>query len=67
MQNTPDVSNTSGILEYTKWLFKVLFEIVKKEKILWKKICVVLEEAHTVIPEWNFIGVADKSAEAVSA
>jgi len=59
----PDVSNTSGILEYTKWFFRILFFIAKKENSFNKRVCVVLEEAHTVIPEWNFLGVSDKISQ----
>ena len=50
----PDVSNTTAIFEYTRWFFKVLFEIAKKHNNFGKRLCIVLEEAHTVIPEWNF-------------
>ena len=58
----PDVSNSTGTLEYTKWFFKMLFVIAKNYGNYGRKVCVVLEEAHTVIPEYNFLGVADKSA-----
>lgn len=58
----PDVSNTTGILEYTRWFFKVLFEIAKDFKNFGKRVCVVIEEAHTVVPEWTFIGERDKHA-----
>ncbi len=61
----PDVSNTSGILEYTRQLFKSLFILAKKDKCFGYKICVVLEEAHTIIPEWNFVGIADKSSQSL--
>jgi hypothetical protein len=61
----PDVSNTTGILEYTKWFFKVLFEIARRDKNFGKKLCIVLEEAHTVIPEWNFIGVDERKAQSL--
>jgi len=61
----PDVANTTGILEYTKWFFRMLFQIAKKEGDSGKKVCIVLEEAHTVIPEWNFIGVAEKQAQSL--
>jgi len=61
----PDVSNTTGILEYTKWFFKVLFEIARRQKNFGKHLCIVLEEAHTVIPEWNFIGVDEKKAQSL--
>jgi uncharacterized protein len=61
----PDVSNTSGILEYTKQLFKALFQLAKSERCFGHKVCIVLEEAHTVIPEWNFVGIADKSSQSL--
>ena len=58
----PDVSNTTGILEYTRWFFKILFDVAKEHKNFGKRICVVIEEAHTVVPEWNFLGERDKHA-----
>jgi hypothetical protein len=61
----PDVSNTASILEYTRQLFKALFDLAKTEKCFGHKVCFVLEEAHTVIPEWNFVGIADKSSQAL--
>jgi hypothetical protein len=61
----PDVSNTTGIFDYTKYFFRVLFEIAKEKQIAGNpaKICVVLEEAHTIIPEWNFSGSGDKTSQ----
>ena len=63
----PDVSNTTGILDYTKYFFKVLFEIAKERQINNNpaKLCVVLEEAHTIIPEWNFAGSGDKTSQSL--
>lgn len=63
----PDVSNTTGILDYTKYFFKVLFEIAKEKQIAGQsvKLCVVLEEAHTIIPEWNFAGSSDKTSQSL--
>ena len=61
----PDVSNTASILEYTRQLFKALFNIAKMDRCYGHKVCVVLEEAHTVIPEWNFVGIADKSSRSL--
>ena len=61
----PDVSNTTGILEYTRWFFRTLFEIARREDNFGKRICVVLEEAHTVVPEWNFIGVEERKAQSL--
>ena len=50
----PDLSNTEGVLEYTQWFFKTLFRIAQESSCFGRRVCVVLEEAHTVIPEWNF-------------
>lgn len=61
----PDVSNTSGVLEYTKAFFKYLFEIAKTQKCYGKRVCIVLEEAHTVIPEWNFLGISEKTSQSL--
>ncbi|NRT16603.1 hypothetical protein HNP99_002974 [Flavobacterium sp. 28A] len=61
----PDVNNTSGILEYTRLFFKILFHIAKTKKSFGNKVCLVLEEAHTIIPEWNFVGIADKSSQSL--
>lgn len=61
----PDVSNTQNILEYTKRLFKELFKIAKENRGKFGKICIVLEEAHTVVPEWNFSGESSKSSQNV--
>ena len=62
----PDVSNTTGILEYTKWFFRGLFfQVARQDSNFGKQVCVVLEEAHTIIPEWNFIGVEEKKAQSL--
>ncbi len=59
----PDVANTSGVLTYTKTFFRILFYLAKTQSSFGKRICIVLEEAHTVIPEWNFSGVSDKISQ----
>lgn len=59
----PHVENTSGVLTYTKAFFRVLFHIAKTEKNFGKRLCLVLEEAHTIVPEWNFAGVSDKASQ----
>ena len=61
----PDVTNSAGILEYTKWFFKALFDLAKEKSLSGKKVCIVLEEAHTIVPEWNFLGVDDKRSSSV--
>ena len=59
----PDVENTSGVLTYTKTFFRNLFYLAKKHNNYGKRVCLVLEEAHTVVPEWNFSGVSDKISQ----
>jgi DNA helicase HerA-like ATPase len=59
----PHVANTSGVLTYTKTFFRLLFHIAKTQNNFGKRICIVLEEAHTVIPEWNFSGVSEKVSQ----
>ncbi len=56
----PDVANSSGVLSYTKTFFRILFHIAKNNGNFGKRVCLVLEEAHTIVPEWNFSGVSDK-------
>ncbi|MDI1237488.1 MAG: DUF87 domain-containing protein [Polaromonas sp.] len=59
----PEVENTSGVLTYTKTFFRILFHIAKKHKNFGRRISLVLEEAHTIVPEWNFSGVSDKVSQ----
>ena len=59
----PHVENTSGVLTYTKTFFRNLFYIAKHDDNYGKRICLVLEEAHTIVPEWNFSGVSDKVSQ----
>ncbi len=63
----PDVSNTTGILDYTKYFFKVVFEVAKERLLAGNavRVCVAIEEAHTVIPEWNFAGSSDKTSQSL--
>jgi hypothetical protein len=60
----PDISNNFDILEYTRWFFWVLFKIAKTYKNYGKKVCVVLEEAHTIVPETSSMGVSDNASKA---
>jgi len=59
----PHVENTSGVLTYTKTFFRILFHIAKLNNNYGKRVCLVLEEAHTIVPEWNFSGVSDKISQ----
>lgn len=61
----PDLVNTTAILEYTKYFFKAIFDMARNNETNNKKILIVIEEAHTIIPEWNFIGNNDKTSQSV--
>lgn len=50
----PDLSNTSFILEFTQMFLDGVFKCVKKSND--KKVCIVIEEAHTVVPETSSLG-----------
>jgi len=50
----PDLSNTSFILEFTQLFLESIFLYAKKNE--GNRICIVLEEAHTIIPETSFLG-----------
>ncbi len=55
----PDMSNTEDILDQTQKLFEKIFNYAKDRYKVNKacKIALVLEEAHTITPEANFLGV----------
>ncbi|WP_417334689.1 ATP-binding protein [Halarcobacter sp.] len=50
----PELSNTTFILEFTQMFLEGVFNYAKQNE--GQKICIVLEEAHTIIPETNFLG-----------
>ena len=50
----PALSNTLFILEFTQYFFESVFNYAKANE--GKKICLVLEEAHTIVPETGFLG-----------
>ncbi|MGH2568161.1 MAG: ATP-binding protein, partial [Bacteroidota bacterium] len=54
----PDLSNTTFILEFTQQFLDAVFKYVKdKEKNKdGKRVCIVIEEAHTVVPETSSLG-----------
>ena len=60
----PDITNKSSIFEYVKWFFWCLFETSKTKENFGKRVCVVLEEAHTVVPEYNAMGANDNASKA---
>ncbi|OGL22449.1 hypothetical protein A2707_03945 [Candidatus Saccharibacteria bacterium RIFCSPHIGHO2_01_FULL_45_15] len=55
----PDMSNTEDILDQTQKLFERVFNFAKQKYQDDEpcKIALVLEEAHTITPEANFLGV----------
>lgn len=59
----PEISNNRNSLDYTRYFFDTLFKIQKENSS--NKVCVVLEEAHTIIPEWNFAGTSDKTSQSL--
>jgi hypothetical protein len=61
----PDVSNTTGILDYTKWFFRVLFEIARRDREQKRRLCIVIEEAHTIVPETSFLGAEERRAQSL--
>lgn len=60
----PEILNTKAALDYTKYFFKVLFKLAKDGQI-GGGLAVVLEEAHTIVPESNFLGTDDKMSKSV--
>ncbi len=50
----PELSNTTFILEFTQFFLESVFNYAKSNP--GQKICIVLEEAHTIVPETNFLG-----------
>lgn len=60
----PDITNKANILDYTKWFFWCLFQTAKTKNSFGKNVCVVLEEAHTIVPETNSMGVSDFASKA---
>jgi len=65
MFGLPDLTNTEEIFDYTRYFFKSLFQIAKDHNNFGNRVCVVLEEAHTIVPEWNFSGSASKNSQAL--
>ena len=51
----PDAENSQNVFDYIRVFFKLLFIEAKKHlgDSNFPQICIVLEEAHTIIPEWN--------------
>lgn len=50
----PDLSNTSFILKFTQQFLENVFKYAKENQD--DRVCIVIEEAHTVVPETNSLG-----------
>lgn len=63
----PSVSNTVGVIQSTENFISLIFNKAKEayERNAPLKVCLVLEEAHTIVPEGNFLGVNDWDSKAV--
>lgn len=57
-----DLDGSLENLEYLKWFFRSVFLYARNRPVKEPRICLVLEEAHTIVPEWNFMGSDDRSA-----
>lgn len=49
------ISNTKDVLTQTQSFIEVVFEYAKNQQTM-QRICLVLEEAHTIVPETSFLG-----------
>lgn len=57
-----DLDGTLENLEYLRWFFRAVFLYARARDVKLPRICLVLEEAHTIVPEWNFMSTDDKGA-----
>jgi uncharacterized protein len=63
----PTVSNTVKVIQSTENFISLIFSKAKEayEADATLRICLVLEEAHTIVPEGTFLGVNDWDSKAV--
>ncbi len=63
----PTMSNTVRVIEATEKIFSMIFDHSKKayDDGDPKKVCLVLEEAHTIVPESSFLGVNNWDSKAI--
>lgn len=59
-----EIANTSATIAITEFYISQIFNYARNNRELKKKFCIVLEEAHTVIPESQTMGVQDKYSKA---
>lgn len=55
MFELPSISNTKDVLAQTQAFIESIFEYAKNQQTQ-QQICLVLEEAHTIVPETSFLG-----------
>lgn len=55
MFELPSISNTKDVLAQTQTFIESVFEYAKNQQTQ-QQICLVLEEAHTIVPETSFLG-----------
>lgn len=68
----PDFTSTNATLEFTKWFMRGLFKVARDAELQdahgnIQKVAVVIEEAHTIIPEWNFGDQQQSTKAAINA
>lgn len=63
----PSISNTKATIFATEIYLSSIFEYSRTTVEDRKKVLIVLEEAHTVIPESNMIGLGDNDSKAMVA
>lgn len=65
----PTVDNNQNMLDFISYCFKAIFYLAKKDLQEQKlpQICIVIEEAHTIIPEWNFVADYKGNNSAINA
>ncbi|WP_290952199.1 DUF87 domain-containing protein [Hyphomonas sp.] len=60
-----DLTGTIQNFVYLKFYFETIFELAKNHSFSDTTICIVLEEAHTIVPEWNFVADSNKAIDAL--
>lgn len=55
MFELPSIANTKDVLTQTQSFIELVFEYAKNQQTK-QRICLVLEEAHTIVPETSFLG-----------
>mgnify|MGYP001578860460 FL=1 len=59
-----EIANTSATIAITEFYLSQIFSYARQHRNSGQKFCIVLEEAHTVIPESQTMGVQDKYSKA---